>query len=660
MPQLLCIPFKRSLPVDLNAELSKVIDRTFYQVASLFDADLKTIDTLRNSALEAEVSTTGLQTLQEYYFQFSRLKLKFPDEQITFKWFETLGLKSYGREDTKFVFEELNVVYNIGALYSLLAADINNGSPEGLKAACSYYRLGAGCFDFISSRLDLMNDAAMEPKSIRSLKFLMLAQAQEIFWLKAVRDGMKHSLIARLALQVAEYYDSSFKYASTSELIRSDWQHRFGVKAIYFRAVALYRYSLTCDDNSLSGHKVRSLRDSSALLKQIHSADDTVHALSAKVEEALKVSERDNDLIYLQSVPTSIPNLKAAPMVSTLYFDGLREPLSPDPRQAHSVLFSDLLPTFVMESSNAFNRRQEQYIQQHVIDPLKALNKLVDEELPAHNVSKDLRSVPEEELESCRGSLEEAGANARQVASALRQVSDILRREQETDNLLRLKYGTARWTIEPSEKVNAEYLSRHSKLESYLQTGEAIDRETLQLFESIDKSLITSDIKIPESNNPLVKEISSVFSRREQITLQAKNKATTTVLLPKIVSLYKQTGQTDFEDLFAEQLKVYDEDLLSIEREKNVNRVLLDRLKTQDREGERQYAQDLYVQDFQFSLKLLEDVKENLSGGSKFYRDLVSSVSSLLSDVQIFEAARTEKNKDAEKDIAQGSNDQHG
>lgn len=317
MAELLCIPLKRSLKLDLSAELSKVIDGSFYQVASVFSDDLQTIAKMRDAALEADVSTQGLNTLLDYYVQFSQLKKKFPDEQIKFKWFETLGLKSLGREESRFIFEELNIVYNIGALYLMLAADANNGSTDGLKNACLYTQKSAGCFAFISHEVGTMNDPVMEQSSVQCLENLTLAQAQELFWLKAVRDGLKNSLIARLAIQVSYFYDAAYKYANLSELIRTDWARRFRDKSLYFQAVASYRSSMHYDELSEYGLKVKALRDSTQYLKGTSAQDASTEAFIKKIHDASKTAERDNDLIYLQNVPSSIPQPKPAIMVKS-------------------------------------------------------------------------------------------------------------------------------------------------------------------------------------------------------------------------------------------------------------------------------------------------------------------------------------------------------
>ncbi|SCU82495.1 LADA_0C05754g1_1 [Lachancea dasiensis] len=644
MSQLLCIPFKRSLHVDLERELSEIIDKSFYQIASVFKDDLKTLTRLRSSALEAEISLTGLHTLQNYYLQFSNLKRKFPDQQISFKWFETLGLKSYGREDSRFICEELNIVYNIGALYSLLAADINNGTSEGLKNACIYYRLAAGCFVHIADLLEQMTDPVMEPIAVKSLESLMLAQAQEMVWLKSIKEGLKNNLVAKLALQVSEYYYQSSKCASSSELIRSDWQHRFKQKHLYFKAVALYRYSLSCDDKAHYGYKVRALRDADTTLQTVSQDEEAVCMLISRVKEMLKGAERENDLIYLQPIPVALPNLKPTSMVSPASFEGLKDPLN---FPFDKILFKDLLPSYVMESSFAFKKRLDLYIQEYIVDPLISLNKLLSENLPLHYVPGFLQPIEQKELDACQSSIKENTLNAEQIRDVLRQVSMILMQESDTDKLLRERYGSHKWTLEDSREVNNSFWSKHNKIVSFLQTGKAIDAETLQRFDSIDKQLLTAPINLPQSNNPVLNEVLAAFNRRTDYISEVQRKVDDNVILPKIVSVYKRTGQNDFEDVFTEHLKIFRDDLDSIGKEKRVNRELLVQLSEESTKNNnrRLDSVDLYVQDFKHSLKLFNEVKENVQGGNKFYSDLASSSSALLQEVQVFEIERREKKR---------------
>jgi len=90
------------------------------------------------------------------------------------------------------LFERLSVLYNVGAIYSQLATSQSRTTAESLKRACQYFQNAAGSFEFL---LTQANDLRLPPgtvvedfsePTITSLKFLMLAQAQECFWQKAV------------------------------------------------------------------------------------------------------------------------------------------------------------------------------------------------------------------------------------------------------------------------------------------------------------------------------------------------------------------------------------------------------------------------------------------------------------------------------------------
>jgi programmed cell death 6-interacting protein len=90
------------------------------------------------------------------------------------------------------LFERLSVLYNIGALYSQLATSQSRTTAESLKRACQYFQQAAGIFEYLSQHTgDLRLPPGMfvedfsEP-TVNSLKFLMLAQAQECFWQKSV------------------------------------------------------------------------------------------------------------------------------------------------------------------------------------------------------------------------------------------------------------------------------------------------------------------------------------------------------------------------------------------------------------------------------------------------------------------------------------------
>lgn len=49
---------------------------------------------------------------------------------------------------------------------------------------------------------------------------------------------------------------------------------------------------------------------------------------------------------------------------------------------------------------------------------------------------------------------------------------------------------------------------------------------------------------------------------------------------------------------------------------------------------------ELYIEDLRYSFKLLDEVKENLSAGTAFYENLITSTSNLYNEVQEYDTAR--------------------
>ena len=84
------------------------------------------------------------------------------------------------------------MLYDIGALYSQLATTQSRTTADSLKRACQYFQQAAGIFDLLSRqtqdlRLPLgVSVDDFSPATLETLQFLMLAQAQECFWQKAV------------------------------------------------------------------------------------------------------------------------------------------------------------------------------------------------------------------------------------------------------------------------------------------------------------------------------------------------------------------------------------------------------------------------------------------------------------------------------------------
>lgn len=98
-------------------------------------------------------------------------------------------------------------------------------SDEGLKAAAKLFQQSAGIFSFLKSAAPALGQEPtpdLSPDTLHVLSSLMLAQAQEIFVLKAIKDAMKVPVIAKLASQAEEMYADSFK-AMQKDSLKALW-----------------------------------------------------------------------------------------------------------------------------------------------------------------------------------------------------------------------------------------------------------------------------------------------------------------------------------------------------------------------------------------------------------------------------------------------------
>ncbi|GCE98867.1 pH-response regulator protein palA/rim20 [Zygosaccharomyces mellis] len=632
MTDLLCIPQRQTKDVHLKDQLINVIESTSYQTASFFEDELNKIACLRESISDPEHSQTKLRDLQEYFLCLNEICKKIPNDQLRFTWFDPLLQKSDGKTEYSLEFEKLNVLYNIGSCYSILALASNNGSPQALKIMCFYFQYSAGCFQHIIRHLNGCEEPIFDLNSGHSLINIMLAQAQECFWFKAIQDGHKDSLIARLAEQVSEYYEESLKFGRKAQSIRSDWCLHLESKVNYFKAVTYFRHGLSLGEKRNFGAQIKSL---DIALQYLRKSDLPSKAdFLGKIEELLKEIQRDNDFIYLQVVPTHIDLVKPAPMVSALPVETFmpNEPI---------LILKDLLPINVFDACTAYNERQEEYVRQYVIDPLLSLNKLLYENLPKFELPPNLKNISKNELDSYELSLNDLKFNSGNIGVQISEIDQILKQESEIDFNSRLKYGTRNWDLVPSSKLNTVFYQKLEKLKEYLSQGRKVDQETFSLFCIIDKKLITSPIKLPESNSPLVKQVGNVVRLREKYTRDVRSKSLEHRLLPRIITEYKRTGETEFEALFLDHLKYFDIDIKYLQHQKEENNRLLNQLQLQeDASIKRVDSSTLYLEDLLHSFKLLEDVKKNLGDGANFYKSLLKSTNGLLYEVQNFENTR--------------------
>lgn len=235
----------------------------------------------------------------------------------------------------------------------------------------------------------------MDDMTVQSLEQLLLAQAQECFWQKAVKDGLKDASIARLAAKVSDFYADAGDFAVKSNAISPEWIHHTTAKHHHFAAAAQYRQSLDCLEKRKYGEEVARLRDSvtcvNEALKESRWINRVVlgdlNGLKNRVTEDLKRAEKDNDVIYLNPVPpkSELKAIDRASMVAAKAPSQVTDAIAMlgDNGPLGQPLFSKLVPYAVHIAASIYSDRRDRLINDNIIVELESMTDKIREYVPS-------------------------------------------------------------------------------------------------------------------------------------------------------------------------------------------------------------------------------------------------------------------------------------
>ena len=120
------------------------------------------------------------------------------------------------------IYEKLCVLFNVGACCSEIASTSPIETKEGLKTAAKLYQQAAGCFSYIrdhaltATRSDCTLD--FYPDTLTCLIAVMLAQAQEVIYIKAVDNKYEDITIAKVVKHCSDLYADAMKAVQSESL----------------------------------------------------------------------------------------------------------------------------------------------------------------------------------------------------------------------------------------------------------------------------------------------------------------------------------------------------------------------------------------------------------------------------------------------------------
>lgn len=116
-------------------------------------------------------------------------------------------------------YEKASVLFNIAAYQSKYASSLELINDEELRIAVRCFTQAANIFDLLEKDImafitdEIPRD--MQPRLMNAFSLLMITQANEVMYAKALKDGNSAAILRSIAMQLADDYDTvekAFKY----------------------------------------------------------------------------------------------------------------------------------------------------------------------------------------------------------------------------------------------------------------------------------------------------------------------------------------------------------------------------------------------------------------------------------------------------------------
>ncbi|XP_073079659.1 programmed cell death 6-interacting protein isoform X3 [Manis javanica] len=476
MATFISVQLKKTSEVDLAKPLVKFIQQMYPsggEEQAQYCRAAEELSKLRRAALGRPLDKHegALETLLRYYDQICSIEPKFPFSEnqicLTFTWKDAFDKGSLFGGSVKLAlaslgYEKSCVLFNCAALASQIAAEQNLDNDEGLKIAAKHYQFASGAFlhikETVLSALNREPTVDISPDTVGTLSLIMLAQAQEVFFLKATRDKMKDAIIVKLANQAADYFGDAFKQCQ-------------------------YKDTLP--------------KHAAELIKTVASRYDeyvNVKDFSDKINRALTAAKKDNDFIYHDRVP-DLKDLDPIGKATLVKSTPVNVPIS----QKFTDLFEKMVPVSVQQSLAAYNQRKADLVNRLIAQMREATTLangvLASLNLPAaiEDVSGD--TVPQSILTKSTSVIEQGGIQT--VDQLIRELPELLQRNREildeslrlldeeeaTDNDLRAKFKE-RWQRTPSNELYKPLRAEGTNFRSVLDKAVQADGQVKECYQS--------------------------------------------------------------------------------------------------------------------------------------------------------------------------------
>ncbi|CAH0748653.1 unnamed protein product [Diatraea saccharalis] len=406
-------------------KLKQYISEAYREDPESYSNEIHQLEGLRSAAVRPSLDTTGLSALLRYFCQLRAIQSRFPMAKgqpvaCSFAWKDLYANMSCSLADIRF--EMACILYNIGALYTQLAASEPRTSVDSLKAACTKYQNAAWAFQSLREQYPQPAGVDVSTDIMRLFQEICFAQAQECILDKSIQDTKKPSVVGAVAIQVLLFYRNSLALLGPStgtdnihEIIGTKlynyWHRYLSFKAAYIGCIVCLYQGMNAEEQQKMGERVAyyqqaadKLNEARKLAKYIEPTQITQEALNFTndvVEGKKKAAKNENEFIYHEEVPDKdlLVDLKPVCLVKSIAIDLNDTEISgPD-------IFSRLVPMEAHEASSMYSEVKAKLLR-HVVSQVEVKNTELMEfmsslQLDQLDVLDSDQKIPQEIVDRC-------------------------------------------------------------------------------------------------------------------------------------------------------------------------------------------------------------------------------------------------------------------
>ncbi|CAI5789282.1 tyrosinenon-receptorprotein phosphatase non-receptor type 23 [Podarcis lilfordi] len=670
--------------------VKKFVLKNYGENPENYNEELKKLEQLRQNAVNVPRDFEGCSILRKYFGQLHYLQSRIPmgaehEAAVPITWTEIFSGKTVTHEDIKY--EQACILYNLGALHSMLGAMDKRVSEEGMKVSCTHFQCAAGAFAYLRDHFPHSYSVDMSHQILNLNINLMLGQAQECLLEKSMLDNRKSFLVARISAQVVDYYKEACRALENSETasllgkIQKDWKKLVQMKIYYFAAVAHLHMGKQAEEQQKYGERVIYFQSA---LDKLNEAIKLAKGQPETVQEALRFTmdviggkynsaKKDNDFIYHEAVPAldTLQSVKGAPLVKAL-------PVNPtDPAVTGPDIFAKLVPMAAHEASSLYSEEKAKLLRE-VMAKIDAKNEVLEQFMDSLQLDPETvdnldmyKHIPPVLMEKCAAlsvrpetvknlvqSMQALSGVFTDVEASLKEIKDLLDEDEAQEQKLREALGgklppqqgspptppssglaevAKEWAkyMEVHEKASFTNTELHKAMNLHISNLRLLSGPLEQVRAALPTpSLTEDDQQAMQTLKRILAKVQEMKDQRVSLEQQLREMIQKDDITTSLVT----TDRSEMKKLFEEQLKKYDQIKVYLEQnltaQENILKALTDAnvkyAAVRKVLAEVEHKWNTSLQTLVASYEAYEDLMKKSQEGKDFYADLESKVAKLL------------------------------